>query len=162
MLKVHTFAHCCKIMLLALLKRTVLEIVFCFTYCKMNQRFILWRLLFCWYTQYDRYIYIEYVCYLYLMQYVNLMARMISGWLFTFCRKTRASRHMKATSLPVQTGKAKQQHRLPAGGDFASFPVSCCSFKCSPTPMIIWKSDKLEANYRIFYKLKSFFGLERV
>lgn len=84
-------------MLLALLKKNLLEIMFCFTYCKMNQRFILWRLLFCWYIQYDRYIYIEYVFYLYLMQYVNLMARTISDWLFTFSCKHE---HRATRKLP--------------------------------------------------------------
>lgn len=149
-------------MLLALLKRIVLEIVFCFTYCKMNQRFILWRLLFCWYIQYDRYIYIEYVCYLYLMQYVNVM--MISGWLFMFSRRHEqcAARsdqvELQATSLLIQTFKTNffqlfmqmscQQHQrrqLPAAGDygkcfwkhFPPWPVSCCSFKGSPSPMKI-------------------------
>lgn len=146
-------------MLLALLKR----IVFCFTYCKMNQRFILWRLLFWWYIQYDRLIqYIEYVCYLYLMQYVNVMM-MISGWLFTFSRQSWATRQMKRpprasgylTSHSTFQNKLLafmqmycQQHQrrqLPAAGDYGkSFwkyfpprPVPCCGLKGSPTPMKI-------------------------
>lgn len=97
-------------MLLALSKRkrAALEIVFCFTYCKMNQRFILWRLLFCWYWHYDRSLYILNMCVIYIWcsMWLWWLGR-ISGWLFMFSRTTRASRHMKATSLPVQTGESK-------------------------------------------------------
>lgn len=116
-------------MLLALSKRkrAALEIVFCFTYCKMNQRFILWRLLFCWYWQYDRSIYILNMCVVYIWCSMRLwwLGR-ISGWLFTL---TGQHEHRATWKLPhflFRLAKAKVfqllckrqwRRQLLAGGD---------------------------------------------
>lgn len=105
-------------MLLALLKRIVLEMVFCFTYCKMNQRFILWRLLFCWYIQDDKYIYIEYLC---VLSIFDAVCKWWWWWFLADCSRL-AGKHeqraapsdadcdqleLQATSLLIKTFKTK-------------------------------------------------------
>lgn len=170
MLKRHTCAHCCKTMLLALLRRTVLEIVFCFTYCKMNQRFILWRLLFCWYIQYDRYIYIEYEFYLYLMQYVNLMMMRISGWLFT-C-SWRKVEHRATWKLPhflfrlakqmsfcfyAKSTAALSASRRELWEMFLEIFPSCfvVPHKCEYDHLKIWQTGRNSYKLKFFWTWKS-------
>lgn len=119
----------------------MLEIAFCFTYCKMNQRFILWRLLFCWYIQYDKYIYIEYLCVLSIFDAVYNCDNDDDFWLIVHVQLTSTSKAVPRASgyltphsdfqskfLLAFYAKFCQQYRLVAGGD-------CGKLYSSPTPM---------------------------